>query len=89
MAKRRVPPLRTDTEAAEFWDKHSLTDFIDDTEPANDVAFAARPLKQVCLRLSERQIEQVKQIAATKGIGYQTMLRMWIAERTRLEAASQ
>jgi predicted DNA binding CopG/RHH family protein len=83
MPKRRIPELKTDEQAADFWDGHSLAEYVADTEPVADVGFPARPLKQICLRLAPSQIERVKQIAATKGIGYQTLLRMWITERVR------
>ena len=85
MPKRRIPELKTDRQAEDFWDSHSLADYVEDTEPVEGVAFPSRPLKQVCLRLAPSQIERVKRIAATKGIGYQTLLRMWITERVRQE----
>jgi len=86
MPRKRIPRLKTDEEAAEFWDKHSFADYVQDTQPADDVQFPSRPLKQISLRLAPSQIERLKHIAATKGIGYQTMLRMWITERVREEA---
>jgi len=85
MAKKRIPHFETDEEAAEFWDTHSFADYIDDTEPADDVVFVMRPLKQISLRLAQGQVEQLKRIAAHRGIRYQTMLRMWITERVREE----
>ncbi len=84
-ARNRIPDLRTDEPAAEFWDRHSFADYVEDTQPADDVHFPSRPLKQISLRLAPSQIERLKRIAATKGIGYQTMLRMWITERVRQE----
>ena len=88
MPRKRIPTFKTDEEAAEFWDSHSLADYLGDTQPAEDTTFAARPLKQVCLRLAPSQIERVKRIAESKGIGYQTLLRMWITERVRQEGAT-
>jgi predicted DNA binding CopG/RHH family protein len=85
MPKKRIPDFKSDEEAAEFWDTHSLADYWDDTQPAEDVEFRLRPLKQISLRLAPGQIERLKQIAARKGIGYQTMLRMWVTERVREE----
>lgn len=85
MPKKRIPDLKNDEERAEFWDKHSFNDYVQDTEPADEVRFPSRPLKQISLRLAPSQIERLKHIAATKGIGYQTMLRMWITERVRQE----
>ena len=86
MARKKIPHFESDEEAAELWDTHSLADYIDDTEPADDVQFVMRPLKQISMRLAPAQIQQLKRIAAQKGIGYQTMLRMWITERAREES---
>ncbi len=86
MPKRRIPELKTDEEVADFWDTHSFADYAADTEVVTDAHFPARPLKQICLRLAPSQIERVKRIAASKGVGYQTLLRMWITERVREES---
>jgi predicted DNA binding CopG/RHH family protein len=86
--KRHIPELKTDEQAAEFWDTHSFTDHAADTEVVEGARFPTRPLKQICLRLAPTQIERVKQIAATRGVAYQTLLRMWITERVREESPS-
>ena len=88
MTKQPIPKFATEEEAAEFWDTHSLADYIDDTEVV-EVSFPRIALKQVCLRLAPGQIERVKAIAEAKSIGYQTLLRMWITERVRAEEAAE
>ena len=40
----------------------------------------------ISIRLVPEQIEAAKKIAAAKSVGYQTQLRMWIAEGIRREA---
>jgi len=42
VGRKRIPHFETDEEAAEFWDTHSFADYIDDTEPADDVVFTVR-----------------------------------------------
>ena len=83
--KKALPELETDEQAAEFWDSHSLADYADDTQVVEDVTFSSCPLKQISLRLAPSQIDRLKRIAASKGIGYQTMIRMWVTERMREE----
>lgn len=39
----------------------------------------------ISLRLAPEQIAATKYIAANKSVGYQTQLRMWIAEGIRRE----
>ena len=83
--KKRIPHFETDEEAAEFWDTHSLTDYLHELEPVENVEFGRIRMKQVCLRLLPDQVEHLKRIATTKGIRYQTLIRMWITERARQE----
>ncbi len=37
--------------------------------------------KQISLRLDAGTIDALKQVAVRKGIGYQTLIRMWVVER--------
>jgi predicted DNA binding CopG/RHH family protein len=88
MGTKRIPHFESDDQAAEFWDTHDFTEYAEDTVPAPDVVFPKPHLKQISLRLSPAQISRLKQVAAGKGVGYQTMLRMWIAERLHQERAA-
>ena len=46
----------------------------------------ARAKSPISLRLAPEQIVAAKRVAAAKSVGYQTQLRMWIAEGIRREA---
>ena len=46
----------------------------------------ARAKSPISIRLVPEQIAAAKKIAAAKSVGYQTQLRMWIAEGIRREA---
>ena len=78
----KIPQFETEQEEAEFWDTHDATDYLDDTEPV-DVEFVdARPRKvQISLRLAPTTITQLKAVARQRGIGYQTLIRLWILEQ--------
>jgi predicted DNA binding CopG/RHH family protein len=91
MAKKKIPHFKSDEEAAEFWDSHSLADYWDELEPADDVSFEGVRivrLRPISLRIVDANVDFLKTLAAEKGIGYQTMLRMWINERTAKEWAA-
>jgi predicted DNA binding CopG/RHH family protein len=78
----KIPQFKTEQEEAEFWDSHDSTDFLDETEAVNVTFVDARPsMKQISLRLDPSVIDQLKSLATVKGIGYQTMIRMWVMER--------
>ncbi len=83
----KIPQFKTEQEEADFWDSHNSTDFLDETEAVNVAFVDARPsMKQISLRLDPSVIDQLKSLAVGKGIGYQTMIRMWVMERLGQEA---
>jgi predicted DNA binding CopG/RHH family protein len=96
-AKAPLPKFRTDKEAAEYFETHSVAGVWDHlpesqrVKPSAALAKAilerhARAKSPISLRLVPEQITAAKKIAAAKSVGYQTQLRMWIAEGIRREA---
>lgn len=78
----KIPQFKTEQEEADFWDSHDSTDFLDETEAVNVTFVDARPaMKQISLRLDPSVIDKLKSLAVDKGIGYQTLIRMWVMER--------
>ena len=86
-----------DKEAAEYFETHSVADVWDRLPKARPVKLSralskairerhARRKAAISIRLEPQQIFQAKRIAAGKSIGYQTQLRLWIAEGIRREA---
>ena len=85
----KLPRFVSEQEEAEFWASHDSTEYLDDTEPV-DVTFvdARPPKKQISLRLDTDAIEELKAVAQRKGIGYQTLIRIWVMERLAQERAT-
>ena len=85
----KLPRFASEQEEAEFWATHDSTEYLDDTEPV-DVTFvdARPPKKQISLRLDADAIEELKAVAQHKGIGYQTLIRIWVMERLAQERAT-
>jgi predicted DNA binding CopG/RHH family protein len=95
-AKVPLPRFKSDREAAEYFDQHSVAgiwDQLPEAKPAKLSAALAKKIRErharskspISLRLEPDQIAAAKNIAATKSVGYQTQLRMWIAEGIRRE----
>src|SRR5256885_3454599 len=96
-AKAPLPKFRSDKEAAEYFDAHSVADVWNRLREGKalkpSVALAksirdrhARAKSPISIRLAPEQIAAAKKIAAAKSVGYQTQLRMWISEGIRREA---
>jgi predicted DNA binding CopG/RHH family protein len=77
----RLPKFHSEQEESDFWDTHDSTEYFNDL-PEIDARFVdARPKTMISLRLQPELIEQLKVSAKQKGIGYQTLIRMWLVER--------
>jgi hypothetical protein len=96
-AKSPLPTFKTDRGAAEYFDNHSVArvwDELPKAPRAKPLPALARKIRDrhahakspISLRLAPEQIAAAKHIAAGKSVGYQTQLRMWIAEGIRREA---
>lgn len=82
----KLPQFTSEQEEAAFWDTHDSTEFLEDTTPVDVTFVDARPPKKlISLRLDPAAIEKLKAVAQKKGVGYQTLLRMWVMERLALE----
>jgi predicted DNA binding CopG/RHH family protein len=90
-AKTPLPRFRSDKEAAEYFETHSVADVWDHLpkgQMAKPSAALGKAIRErhasakspISLRLAPEQIAVAKKIAAAKSVGYQTQLRMWIAE---------
>ena len=96
-ARSPLPKFRSDEEAADFFETHSVAKILEELpeEPRVKVAPSlskrirerhAQTKSPISIRLEPEQIAAAKKIAARKSVGYQTQLRMWISEGIRREA---
>ncbi len=92
--------IKSEKEEAEFWDQHSAAEYIEGTEEVKGLDLSSRLKEEIIerrkkkkklltLRLDQETIEKAKEIARTKSVGYQTLMRMWIVERIHSEGALQ
>lgn len=77
----------SDKQIAEFWDTHDVTEYWDQLKPVKEPFIDKRPKKAISMRFDEDTLQKLKIIAESKGIGYQTLIRMWIKERLKKEAS--
>ena len=77
---QKMQKFKSFEDEARFWDTHDSTAFLEEFSPAK-LEFPKPRKRLVSMRLPEAEIIGLKRIAARKGIGYLTLLRMWITER--------
>lgn len=84
----KLPTFASEQEEAEFWDTHDSTEFLAETEPVEMRFVDRRPVKQqISIRLEPAAIVEIKKVANGKGIGYQTLIRMWVMEQLQKATA--
>ena len=95
--RKQIPHFESLEEESDFWDTADLTDYIDPDEPPIEVRFVGqmaerlkeRLEKSISLRLDEPMLTDLKRLARKRRIGYQTMMRMWVAERLEQELRAE
>ncbi|MER3447839.1 MAG: hypothetical protein C4291_13860 [Candidatus Dadabacteria bacterium] len=81
----RVPKFKSDREAAEFWNTHSLKEFEGDLEFLKEKIFVKTEKQVMTIRVDKKLVDAIKAIAREKGINYSTLARMWLIERIKKE----
>jgi hypothetical protein len=80
----RIPEFKGREEEAEFWDTHDVTDYLDELRPVK-YSYVGSLSAGMTIRLDPKDREALGRIAAERGVGPSTLVRMWIKERLRSE----
>ena len=89
-----MPKFESFDEVVEFFDEHDAAPYLDELEdvtaqfqmgPEQMEEILHRGMERyekrlLSLRLERRQIDEARRIAQRKGLGYQTLMRVWIQE---------
>ena len=88
MAKKlkKVPKHRSEEREREFWAKADSTDYVDWSGARPLVLPDLKPtLKTISLRLPEHLLAELKLLANKRDIPYQSLLKLFLAERVEEE----
>ncbi|MEW6096268.1 MAG: CopG family antitoxin [bacterium] len=77
----KIPKFQTIKEEAEFWDTHSLVDYLDDTEPVEIKVDLVKDKKKISIPLESDIKQQIEKIAVRKGISVSTLVALWLKEK--------
>ena len=83
---KRIPKFRSEDEEREFWATHDSTEYINWSEAKEIIMPNLKPsLKTISIRLPEIMIEELKLIANKRDVPYQSLMKMFLAERVEQE----
>ncbi len=84
--KKRVPKFKNEDKEREFWATHSSLDYFDTRRAKRVILPNLKPsVKTISLRLPEMMLEELKLLANKRDVPYQSLLKMFLAERIEAE----
>jgi len=79
-----VPKFRNEQDEREFWNTHDTTDYFDFSKNRVEIEFDSgieAPVKSISLRLPREMLNQLKVLANRKDIPYQSLIKVYLAEK--------
>ena len=79
---KKIPEFKNEDEERAFWDQHDSTDFVDWSKAQRITLPKLRPsVKKISLRLPESMLNDLKILANKRDVPYQSLLKIFLAER--------
>ncbi len=87
--KKEIQKFKSEDKERDFWATADSTEYIDWEKAKRTVLPNLKPsLKKISLRLPELMLEELKVLANKRDIPYQSLMKMFLAERIEHELKS-
>jgi len=84
MKRKKIPKFRSEEQEREFWASADSTEYVDWSKARRAVLPDLKPtLRTISLRLPELMIAELKLLANKRDVPYQSLLKIFLAERIR------
>ena len=88
--KKLVPRFENEERERSFWAEHDSTEYVDWSQAKKVVFPRLKPsTKAISLRLPETLLEELKYLANKRDVPYQSLLKIFLAERIEDELKSR
>jgi predicted DNA binding CopG/RHH family protein len=85
-SKKRIPNFRSEEQERAFWATHDSADYVDWSKAARGSFPNLKPtLRTISLRLPESMVKDLKVLANKRDVPYQSLLKVFLAERLEQE----
>ena len=85
-AVRKLPKFETEDQERKFWAKHDSADYVDWRKAKRVKLVTLRPTtRTISIRLPETMIDRLKVLANKRDVPYQSLLKMYVAEKLEEE----
>ena len=86
MVNKQIPKFKNEDDERKFWVTHDSTEFINWTHAKKITFSKLKPsVKKISLRLPEAMLEELKLLANKRDVPYQSLLKIFLAERIEKE----
>jgi predicted DNA binding CopG/RHH family protein len=86
---KKIPRFKSEAQERAFWAKADSTDYLDWSKARRGVFPNLKPsLKTISLRLPELMLEELKLLANKRDVPYQSLIKIFLAERLEKELKS-
>ena len=84
--KKKIPKFRNEDEERKFWSAHDSTEYVDWKKAKRAVLPRLKPsVRTISLRLPEAMLEELKRLANKRDVPYQSLMKVFLAERIQKE----
>jgi predicted DNA binding CopG/RHH family protein len=88
--KKKVPVSKSEDKEREFWAKADSSEYVDWSRARRVILPNLKPsLKTISLRLPELMLAELKLLANKRDVPYQSLIKIFLAERLERELESQ
>ena len=79
---KSIPTFKSEAEERKFWETHDSTDYVDWSKATRTRFPNLKPsTTAISLRLPVSLLEQIKIAANKRDVPYQSLIKMWLAEK--------
>jgi predicted DNA binding CopG/RHH family protein len=86
---KQQPKFNSEAEEREFWNTHDATDYFDFSKQSHvEIEFdpgVEAPVKSISIRLPREMLNELKVLANKKDIPYQSLIKVYLAEKIKEE----
>ncbi|MCH7912935.1 MAG: BrnA antitoxin family protein [Deltaproteobacteria bacterium] len=89
-SRKAIPQFSNEDEERRFWAKHDVLDYFDWHKAAQPAFPSLKPsTRSISLRLPMSMLEELKALANKRDVPYQSLMKVFLAERIEQERATK
>ena len=86
---KKIPEFESEEQEREFWSEHDSSEHVDWSRAERATLANLKPsTKTISVRLPESLLEEIKLLANKRDVPYQSLLKLYLAERVKKELRS-